>query len=275
VDDPVLIYEPTPARFGWMGYVIGLMHVIAWAIRDLPDVGQGSMESMLRFLFTTGSGLGLFLFLILLFGSAIIALGSLIFRTSCWIRLVDLPVRDKIRRLSQSAFALGIGLFLGLYLNPFSVMLIVNGASASVITSDIGKLHAGLFVLAQILAALIISIPLVGRLLTSPRSAAPGLITWVAIAFVLYFTVSYGSLAFLALFDSDVARRGDSVRTPLLMLSLGFAFWSLGYLFARGTLTLGRVPATSIAPWVMRSQINENASAQDHGGPPSSSGVHV
>jgi hypothetical protein len=264
-----------PARFGWLGYVIGLMHVVAWTIRDLPDVTQGSMESSLRLLLTTESGLGLFLFLILLLSSAVTAVGSLIFRTSCWIRLVDLPVREKIRRLTQSAFALGIGLFLGLYLNPFSILLIVNGANVSVIISDIGRLQAGLFVFAQILAAIIISMPLVGRLLTSPRNAAPGLITWIAIAFGLYFTVSYGSSAFFALFDPDVARRGDSVRTPLLMLGLGFAFWSLGYLFARGTLTFGKVPATSIAPWVVRLQSHEKASTQDQVGASFSSGVRT
>ena len=96
VDDPVIIYEPSPGRFAWMGYVVGLLHAVAWTIRDLPDINQLTTEGFLRLLLTTANGFLFFLFLGLLFGAAIIAVGSLVLRTSCWIRLVrpSLPCQN-------------------------------------------------------------------------------------------------------------------------------------------------------------------------------------
>jgi Zn-dependent protease with chaperone function len=258
VENPLWLYEPVPARSALIGYSIGLLVFTILIIRDLPALGGAkTMDAVIKAMFTTVEGVMTNIFMTILVFAPILALGSLILRTSIWVLLNNHDFKASVKSVIKTTLSLSIGILLGISLNPITIERFVMYREN--ILPDFLTLVLSVGTAIYMLIVVVVYSLIMRRLFTSQQDTSPSRVMWIMLSLTLYVSSAYLLSATLAIFDPDVAARGDTVSLGSALLGITAIWWLVGYLLARRTISPKPQPATSIAPWVWQTMKTEKS----------------
>jgi hypothetical protein len=256
VDDPMQLIDPVPLRLGATGYLIGLLISTVEGIRDIPDVGDGGMSSLLTAAFTTVAGAAVIGFFSLLILFPFVAVVSTILRSASWLVLKDGDSPANIGKILCGAIMLSIGVAVGINVNPTTLQsLVQRGGQVAAVVPDNMDLSLAATVGCAVFVGAVAFFGVTRRLLKSPKATPPSIVTWLSIGITQYLSISYLILMVFAFSDAQVARRGDTY--PLMAVEFAIAvMWCLvAYLIARRTISLKPQSTADFAPWIFGEQI--------------------
>jgi hypothetical protein len=248
IRNPLRLFEPRPARMAAVGYVIGLLLTAGLDIKT-PDI-PGTFDVVMIAVFTTIEGAASFLFITTFLLAPMLAIGTLILLSASWASLSELSVLERAYRIAQGFICLGLGVLLGLSLNPIYLQSFADSAGeVRMILPDVADLTASSVITLIIFIEVVVYAGVIRRLLHSRRPRPPSRAVWILIG-VTMFASAQELITLVVSFLDPPPDLNKAATLRGWFAGYTVIFWLFAYLLARRTISPQPQGTKTIAPWM-------------------------